>query len=284
MSITKILVTSETASMSTKVMGFAIHIATKLHIDEIVLLHVLTPTPSQAYMTTGEVYMAPGVQAAQIDQERLETQRKKLQAEAERFSTPQLRITPKVDFGDNRTRLNSYMQKYGTDLVIAEGREERGFIENLFGNDTERMIAQTDYPMIIIKEDSEISDVRKIAVAIDVSEERHGGLESIRDFAAGLGATMHLVHVITDENTNADDAIEKMRELAQHYHFTNHALHVVNSSTLEHGLHSFIQKYNPDMIAVLTQGKGKLTRFFYGSATDDILKESDKPIFVSKIV
>jgi nucleotide-binding universal stress UspA family protein len=284
MSITKILVTSETASMSTKVMGFAIQLATKLHIDEIILLYILTPTPSQAYMTSGEVYMAPGVQAAQLDQERLEINRKKLEEEALRFSTPRIRITPKVVIGDSRTRLNNYMQKYNTDLVITEGREERGFIENLFGNDTERMIAQTDFPMIIVKEESEISDVQKIAVAIDVDEERHGGLASIRDFAAGVGATLHLVHVITDDNTNADDAIEKMRELAQHHHLTNHALHVVNNSSLERGLHSFVQKYNPDMIAVLTQGKGKLTRFFYGSATDDILKESDKPIFVSKIV
>jgi nucleotide-binding universal stress UspA family protein len=284
MSITKILVTSESSSMSTKVMGFAIQIATRLRIDEIVLLYILMPTSSQAYMTSGEVYMAPGLQAAQLDQELLEKHRKKLQENAQRFSTPQLRITPKVDFGNSRASLNSHMQKYGTDLVIAEGHEERGFIEYLFGNDTERMIAQTDYPMIIVKEESEISDVQKIAVAIDVDEERHGGLENIRDFAAGLGATMHLVHVITDDNTNTDDAIEKMRGLAQQYQLTNHALHVVNNNSLERGLHSFIQKYNPDMIAVFTQGKGKLTRFFFGSATDDILKESDKPIFVSKII
>ncbi|HZK07685.1 MAG TPA: universal stress protein [Bacteroidales bacterium] len=284
MSITRILVTTESASMSGKVMGFAIQLATKLHVGEIILLHILTATPSQAYMATGEVYMAPGAQAARLDKEILETHRKKLQEEAQRYSTPQLRIIPKVSFGESKTSLNSYMQKYGTDLMIAEGREERGFLEYLFGNQTKRLIAQTDYPMIIVKEDSEISDVRKIAVAIDVGEEQHGGLESIRDFANGLGATMHLVHVITDDNTNADDAIEKMRGLALQYHLTNHALHVVNNNSLEHGLHSFIQKNNPDMVAVLTQGKGKLTRFFYGSATDDILKESDKPIFVSKIV
>jgi nucleotide-binding universal stress UspA family protein len=284
MSISKILVTSEGASISTKVMGFAIQIATKLHVDEIILLNILTPTPSQAYISTGEAYMAPGVYAAKLDQELLETNRKKLQEEAMRFSTPQVHITPKVEFGDSRTQLNSYMEKFGTDLVIAEGREERGFVESLFGNDTERMIAQTDFPMIIVKEESEISDVQKIAVAIDVDEEHHAGLASIQDFAAGIGATLHLVHVITDDNTNADQAIEKMRELAKQYQFTNHALHVINNNSLERGLHSFIQKYNPDMIAVLTQGKGKLTRFFYGSTTDDILKESDKPVFISKIV
>lgn len=284
MSITKILVTSENASMSTKVMGFAIQIATKLQIDEIILLYILMPTPTQAYMASGEVYMAPGVQAVRLDQELLEINQKKLHEEALRFSTPAVRITPKVEFGNNRTHLNSYMQKFGTDLVIAEGREERGFVENLFGNDTERMIAQTDYPMIIVKEESEISDVQKIAVAIDVDEENHEGLANIRDFATGVGARLHLVHVITDDNTNADIVIETMRDLARKYQLSNHSLHVVNNSSLERGLHSFIQKYNPDMIAVLTQGKGKLTRFFYGSTTDDILKESDKPIFVSKIV
>jgi nucleotide-binding universal stress UspA family protein len=94
---------------------------------------------------------------------------------------------------------------------------------------------------------------------------------------------MQLLHVITDDAFSSDRAIEKLRELAIKNMFGNYDINVVNNDNLEHGIRSFVRKYNPDMVAVLSQGKGKLKKMIYGSSTDDIIKESDKPVFVSKI-
>jgi nucleotide-binding universal stress UspA family protein len=57
----------------------------------------------------------------------------------------------------------------------------------------------------------------------------------------------------------------------------------VNNDSLEDGIRSFARKHNPDMIAVLSQGKGKIHKLIFGSSTGHIIKETDKPVFVSKI-
>jgi len=65
---------------------------------------------------------------------------------------------------------------------------------------------------------------------------------------------------------------------------------LVNNDSLEDGIRHFVRKHNPDMIAVLSQGKGKIHKLIFGSnaediisSTEGIIKETDKPVFVSKI-
>jgi nucleotide-binding universal stress UspA family protein len=56
----------------------------------------------------------------------------------------------------------------------------------------------------------------------------------------------------------------------------------VNNYSLESGLQGFVRKYNPDMVALLTHGKGKLHNLIYGSKTGEVIKEMEIPVLVAK--
>ena len=136
---------------------------------------------------------------------------------------------------------------------------------------------------IILKEDTKINNINKIVVPLDVDEEDQSGLIKIAAFAQALQARMNLLYVDIDGETTPDSAIEKMRNIAIEYKLSNYAISVVSSYNLEEGIKGFIRKTNPDMIAVLSQGKGKIKKFIFGNNMQDIIKEVDLPVFITKI-
>jgi nucleotide-binding universal stress UspA family protein len=176
------------------------------------------------------------------------------------------------------------MKAFSADLVVAGSRDHGTFLEKLFGSKTQRIIHKTDFPMIILKDNGSASQVNKIALALDVNEKEQKGLDDIIGFAKQTNARLHMVHVITeDDEITAEEAIERLRLIADERQLSNHTINVINNSSLEEGLRHFIRKHNPEMVALLTQGKGKLKKLIYGSDTEEILRETDRPVLINKM-
>lgn len=284
MSINKLLVTTELDELSARVSEYAVELAEKLNHREMILLNVIIPAHSQAFAASGDVFKAEGDMASRFNLTLMEKHKKMVESRARELSTEKVQVKPYVRFNDSKTDLNEYARYFDADLIVSGSRNAGTFLETLFGSDTERMVRKTDFPMIILKEESDTSGINDIGLAIDLDEDNQHGIDEVIDFADSLDAKLQLVHVITDEEKITPDfAINKLRDLAIGKHLKNYAINVVNNSSLEHGLRGFIRKYKPDMIAVLSQGKGKLHNLIYGSNTEDIIKETDKPVFVSKM-
>jgi nucleotide-binding universal stress UspA family protein len=283
MNFKKILIPTELNELSSKVTEFAVDLAAQAGISEIILLNIIVPAHSQAFAASGDVFSAQSGTASRLNMMLMEKHQKLVENEAARFSTDKVNVKPYVRFNDSKTDLNEYMRYFDAGLLVCGSRNHETFLDKLFANQTEKIIRKVDYPVIIIKKDTEFSKINNIALAIDVNEKVQHGLTEVIDFASKVTAKIQLLHVIVDEEITSDYAIEKLQQLAQKNDLSNYEINVVNNGNLENGISKFIRKYNPDMIAVLSEGKGKIRKLIYGSGTEDILEETDKPVFVSKI-
>ncbi len=290
MNVKKILIPSELDELSAKVTGFAVELAEQLNISEIVLLNVIIPAHTHTFSTSGDVFAADGDMAKRFNVVLMEKHQKLAKEEAEKFTTDKVRIRPFARFNDSKTDLNKYMEEYEAGLIICGSRDEQCFLQLLFGSDTEDMVRKVDYPLIILQDEAYAGEIHNILVAIDINEEEQSGLSEIAALAKALNARIQLLHVLTGDSHYSDQAIKKLRELAIKNTFSNYDINVVNNDSLEDGIRHFVRKYNPDMIAVLSQGKGKIHKLIFGSSaediissTKDIIKDTDRPVFVSKI-
>ena len=284
MDVKRILIPSELDELSTKVTGFAVDLAEQMNISEIVLLNVIIPAHTQAFTASGDVFAGDGHMNNRFNVLLMEKHQKLAEEEAQRFTTDKVRIKPFVRFNESKTDLNKYMQEFEAGIVVCGSRDELSFLHILFGSDTEKMVRKVDYPVIILQDETYAGKIHNILVAIDINEEDQNGLSEIATCARALNARMQLLHVLTDDSQSSDQAIKKLRNLAIEYMFGNYDINVVNNDSLEDGIRSFARKNNPDMIAVLSQGKGKIHKLIFGSSTENIIKETDKPVFVSKIL
>lgn len=283
MEIKKILVPTELDQLSAKVTTFAVELAEQMKVQEIVLLNTIVPAHTQAFSASGDVFAADGSLANRFNVVLMEKHQGLVEEETKKFSSEKVSLKPIVRFNDSKTDLNGYMKEFEAGLVVCGSRNEHSFLEKLFGSDTGEILRKVDYPMIILKEETDTDKINNILVAIDVNEENQSGLTQIADFASLLKAKMQLLYVIDSDDVSSNEAIEKLRKLATDNKFVNYDINVMSNNSLEDGIHSFVRKYNPDMVAVLSHGKGKIKKLIYGSSTDEIIKETDKPVFVSKI-
>ncbi len=279
----KILVATELDELSAKITKFAVNLSAQMGESEVILLNIILPVNPQTFTITGETTIQSTQDISVINDELMKKHRLLAAEEATRLSTKRVKIRPVVSFNDSKTDLNSYINYYNAGLVVFGSRDEQSFFNQIFGSDSEKLVRKVDYPSIILKDEAGYSDIKKILVAIDVNEKDQSGLKDIEHFAKSINAKMQLLHVIIDERTSPEEAIEKLNNLAKDFELANYSINVVNSDNLEDGIKGFVRKNNTDMIAALSQGKGKIKNLIFGSSTQDIIKEIDKPVFVSKI-
>lgn len=279
----KILVTTELDELSTKVANFAVNLSAQLRSPEIVLLNILIPANPQSFSATGDISTSNTQDVNLFNAALMKKHLKLVAEEAEKLSTNKVKVKPIVRFNDNKTDLNDYIDYFNAGLVVFGSRDEHSFLNQIFGIDSENLVRKVDYPSIILKDETSYGDINNILVAIDVNENDQSGLKDISHFTKLVKAKMHLLHVIIDGETSSDEAIEKLNNLAKEFELTNYTINVVNGNNLENGIKSFVRKNKADMIAVQSQGKGKIKNLIFGSSTQDIIKEIEKPVFVSKI-
>ncbi len=279
----RILVSTELDELSAKVTKFAVGLSTQLGVSEIILLNVIIPATPQSFSATADVSTQNTHHVNLFNTELMRKHQLQVSAEAKKLSTDKVIINPIVRFRDSKTDLNSIIESAEAGLLIFGSRDEHSFLNPIFGTMTDKMIRKVDYPAIVLKEDTPLKNIHHIAVALDVNEEDQSGLGTIADFAKSLHARMNLVYIDTNGNATPDSAIEKIHTLALEYKLEDYAINVVSSHKLEEGIKGFVRKTNPDMIAVLSQGKGKIKKLIFGSSTQDIIKEADIPVFITKI-
>lgn len=283
MIVNKILVYTETDQLSEKTTDFAVQLSMQMKVRQIVLLNIIIPAQTQAFTLTGDMHHTIEDMSVQLTTILKEKNTEIIDSLAKKYSSFPVEIKTHVTYHNSKTNLNEFMEEHGAGLLISSVHDHQGFVEMILGSRTEKLARRLDYPLIIIKEQTNVSPVRDIAVAIDVNNEQQPGLENIVGFAGQLNAKLHFLHVLTHEDQSSEKAIEKLRQLAKTNDISNYAINVVNNHSLENGIRKFTRKYNPDMIAVLTQGKGKIKNLLFGSGSEDIIKETDKPVFLSKL-
>jgi nucleotide-binding universal stress UspA family protein len=283
MDFKKILVPAELDELSGKVINFAVDMAQQMSISEVVLLNVIIPAHTQSFSASGDVFATNALASSRLNFILMEKHQKLAKEEAEKFTTDKVKIRPIVRFNDSKTDLNKYMKEFEADLIVCGSRDENSFLQMLFGSDTEKIIRKTDYPLIFLQDEADATEIRNILVAIDINKKDQSGLTKVANFAKALNAGVHLLHVLTDDAQSSDQAIKQLRKLAVENMFANYDINVVNNDSLEDGIRSYARKHDADMIAVLSQGKGKIHKLIFGSNTEDVLRDTDKPVFVSKI-
>ncbi len=278
----KLIVLTDFGELSARAVRFGIKLAQNLQAKEVILLNIIVPLPPGDYYSSEGLITPEEFLADPFYLTMKKKHAEQLEKEAKKLKTPNVDIKPVVRFNDSKTDLNNYMEHYNASLLICGSRDEDSFLTKFFGSDTENLVRKMDYPMIILKEETVIREVKDIVAAIDVNENNQDGLGEIVDFASKLKARLLFLHVITDGEFSPEQAIEKMQKVAKKYKVKNYSINVIDNHSLEHGLRSFIRQNQPGMVALLSRGKGKLKNLIFGSDTEEVIRETEIPVFISK--
>ncbi len=258
---------------------FAMKVAASLakkHGSEILALHMLELNQAIISSTEG-FYQEHTVFLLKLSEKRMK----------EFLDKPYLKgikITPIIKHFKVFGEVNEVAEKHKADLVVMGSHGTDGLKEIFVGSNAEKVVRNSDIPVLVVKEEIKDFKVTDFVFASDFQPENVKAFNRAAAFAKKLNARMHLVYVNTpgDDFLSTQDTYKRVTAFLQKAN-VGMEVEIYNDYSVERGVLNFSEDINADVIGIPTHGRKGLSHFFMGSIGEDIANHSKIPVITFKI-
>ena len=194
------------------------------------------------------------------------------------------KITPIIKHFKVFGEVNEIAEKHHADLIVMGSHGTDGLKEIFVGSNAEKVVRNSEIPVLVIKKQHEQFKVENFVFACDYKEESLEAFQKARAFAEKLGANMHMVYINTpgDHFLSTQDAYAKVNEfLAKAGAGTG--VDIYNDYSVEKGVLNYCDSIGADVIGIPTHGRKGLSHFFMGSIGEDIANHAQLPVMTFRI-
>ncbi len=175
-------------------------------------------------------------------------------------------------------------EEHNVDLIVMGSHGASGFQEMFIGSNSEKVVRNSEIPVLIIKKEDENFNVDHFVFASDFSDEIKKPFERVVDFANEFNAHLHLVTINTPNNFKSTRVAQKiMDEFASNFNIHKFSTHIYNDINVEKGILHFAKEVNADLIGMSTHGRKGISHFFNGSISEDLVNHAKRPVVTFKI-
>lgn len=271
----KIIVPVDFSEQSENALKTAASIATKYG-SEIFVLHMLEL--SEALVSSNEqAHYEQAVFLIKLAEKRFETFLEKPYLKG-------IKITPIVKHHKVYSEVNAVAEKHQADLIVMGSQGADGIKEIFVGSNAEKMVRNSNIPVLVIKDYIEGFEVKRFVFACDFEEENLEAFQRAKKLADKLAAELILVNINTpgDNFLSTKDAFKKINRFL-HLAKASLEVEIYNDYSVERGILAFSESRNADLIGLPTHGRKGLTHFLMGSIGEDVTNHSKIPVITFKI-
>lgn len=175
-------------------------------------------------------------------------------------------------------------ESHGVDLIVMGSHGARGFQEMFIGSNTEKVVRNSNVPVLVIKKEEPNFNADKFVFASDFSEEIKKPFEKVVSFAEKFNAHINLVNINTPNNFKSTRVAEKiMDDFTNGSSVKNYSKHIYNDINVEKGILHFAKSIDADIIGMCTHGRKGISHFFNGSISEDLVNHAKRPVITFKI-
>lgn len=175
-------------------------------------------------------------------------------------------------------------EAHNVDLIVMGSHGASGFQEMFIGSNTEKVVRNSNVPVLVIKHEDENFTADKFVFASDFSDEIKKPFEKVISFAKKFNSHIHLVNINTPNNFRSTRVAQKtMDEFMSNFDFNNFTTHIYNDINVEKGILHFGKSIDADLIGMSTHGRKGLSHFFNGSISEDLVNHAKRPVITFKI-
>ena len=177
--------------------------------------------------------------------------------------------------------INDYLEANNIGLLVMGSHGASGLNEIMIGSNTQKVVRNINFPILVIKENLENVDFKNIVFASDFSLKEKNIFERFLEFIKQFPEPhIHLVAVNTSSFFNQPefllrDALKEFKEMAGEIPCTTNIQYNFN---VENGIEYFSETIDADLIVVSNYQKSMLRKLFVGSTVEALVNHSKTPI------
>lgn len=210
--------------------------------------------------------------------------RTRLEEVVSSISIPIDKITQLVEIGHPSDLIIDKIREYSIDLVIMGTHGASGIKEMFVGSNAEKIVRRATCPVITLKSDVKLANVKKITFASDFIKLNTKAMAALKQMQHALDVTIDFVRINTPNNFQRDKLTKaQMDALVKKEMFVKSALHIYNDTSEEEGLLHFAEYVQADMIGMMTHGRTGLNHLIGGSIAEDVVNHTNIPVWTMRI-
>ncbi|WP_348822585.1 universal stress protein [Flavobacterium aestuarii] len=196
-----------------------------------------------------------------------------------------IKVTEVVRLDGAYKGINNYVkQNNDLDLIIMGSHGSTGINEILVGSNTEKVVRQSEVPVLVIKNKSDSFNASNIIFASDFSDEIKKPFKKVIEFTKLFGSKLNLVMICTPNSFKSTSAARKIvADFVSEFDMPEYSFEIYNESNIEKGIINYSNENNGDIIAFCTHGRTALNHFFTGSISEDLVNHSSKPVLTFRV-
>jgi len=195
-----------------------------------------------------------------------------------------IEVSEEVRFHKTFAGIIDYSHELDCDLIVMGSHGATGLKEIFIGSNTEKVVRNSDIPVLVVKKGIDIQQINKIVFASDFSEEIKPAFGRFLKFAAKFNAEIDLLFVNTVHNfESTHDTSLRMREFVLDFEMPNYTLNIFNETSVERGILNFCKDANIDLIALNTHQRKGLSGLFNDNISEDLVNHALRPVVTFKI-
>ncbi len=193
-------------------------------------------------------------------------------------------ITPVIKHYKVFSEIDDVAKEHGAELIIMGSHGTDGLQELFIGSNTERVVRDSEIPVLVVKGDIDDFKAERFVFACDFKEESIPAAKKAIDFAKLLGADLKMVYINTpaDAFLSTKDAYQRISKFLK-IAMLGLEVDIYNDYNVEKGVLNYAESKAADLIGIPTHGRKGLSHFFMGSIGEDIANHSKIPVVTFKI-
>lgn len=195
-----------------------------------------------------------------------------------------VRITHEVLVGNPYQSITRALMKKKVDLVVMGSKGASGAKEIIVGSNAERMVRFSPSPVLIIKDKTDLSQLKNIVYATALRGREQPVLRVLSKLQRVFDAQLHLVRINTIANFLEDpSAMEQLKNLAKSSRLKNYTLNTFSDIREEEGIIHFADEVKADLIAVSTHARRGLLHLLGGSIAEGVANHAKYPVWTMSL-
>jgi len=175
------------------------------------------------------------------------------------------------------------IQDLQIDLVIMGMKGSTNLAGIIFGSTTISILENSSCPIIVVPEDAEISEIKKITYATAYNFSDIEALEKVVEIAGPFNAQINVLHICHESQSAENDkkAMEIfMEEVKRKITYGNISFQLISGKDIENVLEEYVEENNTDMLVMSAHHRDFFDKLFKKSITKHMVYHSSIPLMV----
>lgn len=195
-----------------------------------------------------------------------------------------LTVYETVQFNEAFEGIMTFSNENDVDLVVMGSHGASGFKEIFIGSNTEKVVRNSDIPVLVVKNELEVSKVKSMVYATDLMPKNRDSFLEAVNFAKKMDLEMHVVYINTANKFKTDEYINKKKAVFfKDVDFDNYSFDLYGAESIEKGILKFAAFKKASLIGVSTHGRKGIAHFLNGSISEDLVNHAKIPVITFKI-